>query len=77
MKNRTKSIITVFLIFSSFIIFAQNRTITGIVTSKGDGLPLPGANILVKGKSIGASTNFEGQYTLGVPNKDVTLVFSY
>tara|TARA_R110002049_G_scaffold97783_2_gene238172 strand:- start:1696 stop:4824 length:3129 start_codon:yes stop_codon:yes gene_type:complete len=77
MKNRTKSIITVFLIFSSFVVFAQNRAITGIVTSKDDGLPLPGANILVKGETIGASTNFEGQYTLGIPSNNVTLVFSY
>ena len=29
--------------------FAQNKTITGTVTSKADGLPIPGATIKIKG----------------------------
>lgn len=39
------------LLFVSFAAFAQQRTITGTVTSKGDGLPIPGVNVKIKGKT--------------------------
>lgn len=49
--------------------------IRGTVTEDGV-LPLPGANILVKGTTNGTQTDFDGNYTIEVePNQ--TLVFSY
>ncbi len=54
---------------------AQAQTVTGTVTEENG--PLPGANVIVKGTSNGATTDFDGNYTLNnVPN-DATLVFSY
>ena len=41
-----------------------------------DGTPLPGANIIIKGSTVGASTDFDGKYTIPVA-KGQTLVFSY
>ncbi len=52
------------------------RTITGTL-SDISGEPLIGANILVKGTTIGAVTDFDGTYTLDVPDGSNVLVFSY
>ncbi|WP_298551485.1 TonB-dependent receptor [uncultured Algibacter sp.] len=56
---------------------AQNKTITGTVTSKTDGLTLPGVNVIVKGTSNGASTDFDGNYSINVTEENAILVFSY
>ena len=40
------------------------------------GLPLPGANIMIKGTSIGTQTDFDGEYEIETKPGDV-LVFSY
>ena len=57
-------------------VFAQNRTITGTVTAKEDGLPIPGATVKVKGSSTGTQTNTAGKFTLSVPAGS-TLVVSF
>lgn len=77
MKLRTKGLIVIFLALGNLMAFAQNITIQGVITAEDDNEPLPGANVLVKGQSIGASANFDGAYTLEVPGEDVILVFSY
>jgi len=77
MKNRTKGLVVIFLVLGNLVAFAQNITIQGVITAEDDGLPLPGANVVVKDMAIGASANFDGEYTLEVPSGDVTLVFSY
>jgi DNA-binding ferritin-like protein (Dps family) len=51
------------------------NTISGVVTESG--LPLPGANVVVKGTSIGTSTDFDGRYTIKIPNANSQLEFSY
>ena len=55
---------------------AQNRTITGTITSAEDGEALIGVNVLVKGTSTGTITDFDGKYSIEVPEKS-TLNFSY
>lgn len=68
----TKVLLLAAVLFTS-VSFAQ--TVTGTV-SEANG-PLPGASVVVKGTSNGASTDFDGNYSLNnVPN-DATLVFSY
>ena len=52
------------------------RTITGVITS-GDGEALIGANVIVKGTTIGTVTDFDGRYELEVPDNTTTLVVSY
>jgi len=49
-------------------VFAQNRTVTGTVTAKDDGLPIPGASVKIKGSSVGTQTNASGKFTLSVPS---------
>jgi len=65
-----------FLMLSITQVFAQNRTVTGTVTAKDDGLPIPGVTVKVKGTAIGTQTNSAGKYTLSVP-AGATLVFTF
>lgn len=58
-------------------LWAQNRTITGKVTSATDGQPMPGVNVTLKDSPTGVSTDGEGSYRITVPNGKVTLVFSF
>jgi|SRR5665647_23977 len=48
------------------VAFAQ-KTITGKVTSKEDGLGLPGVTVIVTGTNIGSITDASGNYSLSVP----------
>lgn len=57
-------------------VISQEKTVTGKVTDEA-GIPLPGTTVLVKGTSIGASTDFDGNYTITIPDGSTTLVFSY
>ena len=55
---------------------AQDRTVSGTVTSDEEG-PLPGVNILLKGTTVGTVTDIEGNYRINVTGgDDATLVFS-
>ena len=65
----------VFLLLGS-VVNAQSKTITGKVISGEDGMELPGVNIIEKGTSNGASTDFDGNYSISVSNNAV-LVYSY
>ncbi len=51
-------------------------TIKGIVTG-GDGQPIPGASVAVRGTTIGTITTAEGSYTLTNVPSNATLVFSF
>jgi TonB-linked SusC/RagA family outer membrane protein len=65
-----------FLMFFVTQVYAQNRTVTGTVTAKEDGLPIPGASVKVKGSSKGTQTSSSGTFSLSVPGNAV-LVFSF
>ena len=55
--------------------FAQDRQITGKVTSSEDGSPIPGVSISVKGTSKGTTSVADGSYRISVGN-GTTLIFS-
>lgn len=57
-------------------VFAQDRTVTGKVTSAEDGSALPGVNVVIKGSAIGTVTDVNGVYSLSIPAGS-TLVFSF
>jgi iron complex outermembrane receptor protein len=58
-------------------VFAQETTVTGTVTDAESGETLPGVNVTIQGTQSGTVTNAQGQYELGVPGPDATLVFSF
>jgi TonB-linked SusC/RagA family outer membrane protein len=53
----------------------QAKQIHGTVTDKSNS-PLPGVSVLIKGKQVGTSTDFDGKYSIKASEEDV-LVFSY
>lgn len=55
---------------------AQEATITGKVVDEPTGEPLPGAGVVIKGTTTGASTNLDGNFTINVKPTD-TLVISF
>lgn len=57
--------------------FAQERTVSGTVTSAETGEALPGVNIMLAGTSTGVVTGIEGDYRLSVPSDGGTLIFSF
>ncbi|MDW5287211.1 TonB-dependent receptor [Formosa sp. PL04] len=57
-------------------IFSQTKTVSGNVTDIL-GNPLPGVTVLVQGVSRGASTDFDGEFSIDDVSDSDTLVFSY
>jgi TonB-linked SusC/RagA family outer membrane protein len=57
-------------------VFAQNVTVTGVVTDAADRTAIPAVSILVKGTTTGTQTDASGRYSINAaPNS--TLVFTY
>lgn len=65
-----------FLLWGGSALLAQ-RTITGQVTDAENGESLVGASIIVEGTSIGASTDFDGNFSLNVPSTATALRITY
>jgi TonB-linked SusC/RagA family outer membrane protein len=57
--------------------WAQERLITGKVTSSEDGSGLPGVNVLIKGTTSGTVTDADGKYSFAVPSTGAILAFSF
>jgi TonB-linked SusC/RagA family outer membrane protein len=65
-----------FLVLCISQVFAQNHTVTGTVTAKDDGQPLPGVTVKLKGTTVATVTNAAGKYSISAPATGV-LVFSF
>ena len=50
--------------------------VSGVLTDEADN-PLPGVNVLVKGTTIGTTTDAQGRYSLNVPDENSILVISF
>lgn len=75
MKTKFSVILTLILALVVQISFAQEKSISGTV-SDNNGLPLPGATVIIQGTSSGVTTDFDGKYSISANQGDV-LVFSY
>ena len=74
MRSKFKWIFTLLIALSMQFSFAQEKTVTGVV-SDGTG-PLPGANVVVQGSKTGTQTDVDGKYSIKAKAGDV-LVFSF
>ncbi len=74
MKTKFNGILTLLLALVVQVSFAQDRTISGVV-SDGTG-SLPGVSVIKKGTKIGTETDFDGKYSIKAKTGDV-LVFSF
>lgn len=57
--------------------WAQERVISGKVSSEEDGSALPGVNVVLKGTTNGTNTDADGNFKLTIPASGGTLVFSF
>ncbi|WP_321280872.1 TonB-dependent receptor [Marinifilum fragile] len=64
------------LLIGSQIVNAQSKQVSGTVTSAEDGMGMPGVSVVIKGTTIGASTDIDGKYTLKAEPSDI-LMFSF
>ena len=75
MKTKFNVILTLLLVFVVQISFAQEKKVSGTV-SDSEGLPLPGATVVVSGTNSGVSTDFDGNYSI-IANTGDVLSFSF
>lgn len=75
-KNRFLSFLLFCMAFISVEVYAQDIKISGTVISGADNYPIIGANILVKGTTIGTITDVDGNFSFEAP-KGSTLIISY
>ena len=68
-----------FTLFICAIGFSQNKgTISGVLLDKdSNNLPLPFANVVIKGAKMGANTDIDGKYTISIAPGNYTVQFSF
>src|SRR5690606_26151409 len=83
-KTQNHSFKSLFLLLFGFVSFAftfnahaQSILVNGTITDDG-GMPVAGATVVIKSNpTVGTQSDFDGNYSITVPNEQTTLVFSY
>lgn len=75
MKSKFTWIFTLLLAFFIQLSFAQERTISGVVTDT-NGMPVPGVTVTVEGSAAGVQTDFDGKYSINASTGQ-RLVFTF
>ncbi|MDZ7755533.1 TonB-dependent receptor [Rhodohalobacter sp.] len=70
------SCVALLFVFTATQTFAQQGTVEGVI-SDTDNNPLPGANVVLVGENIGASTNPDGEYSISASAGNYTLQVSF
>ncbi|HEA30690.1 MAG TPA: TonB-dependent receptor [Leeuwenhoekiella sp.] len=77
-KHEFKSSVLIWIFILPLLSFSQDlKTISGTITSQEDNMPLPGVNILVENTNYATVSDFDGNFTLEVPENGATLKVSY
>jgi TonB-linked SusC/RagA family outer membrane protein len=74
---KRKLLLFICAFFVGISLYAQERNVTGKVSDAGTGEPLPGVNVVLKGTTIGTTTDVDGGFSLVVPDESTVLVFSF
>ena len=74
MRTKFNGFLTLLLALLVQITFAQEKTISGVVSDASG--PLPGVSVVIKGTSKGTQTNFDGHYQIAAKVGDI-LMFSF
>ena len=74
--NKMKRSVTLLLTFLSVSVYGQDLTVSGTLTSGEDQQPMIGVNVVIRGTTLGASTDYNGSYTIQAPS-DAILEFSF
>nr|WP_294929044.1 SusC/RagA family TonB-linked outer membrane protein [uncultured Flavobacterium sp.] len=76
MNQNVLKLLFLFFLFGFQNLQAQTATVTGTITDT-NGMPIPGVNVNVKGTKTNTSSDFDGKYSISVPNQSAILIFSY
>jgi TonB-linked SusC/RagA family outer membrane protein len=71
-----KKLVLLFISICFFSITNAQFTVSGKITDQ-EGKPLMGANVIIKGTSIGTVTDTDGKYSISISAEDSILVFSF
>src|SRR5687767_2153856 len=75
MRARCRILATALILSAPVSLIAQDRTVRGTVVDSATGSPLVGANIVVRGTTLGTVTGTDGRFTLAnVPARDVNIL---
>ncbi len=69
--------LTVVLLMLSLAAWAQERTVSGKITSSEDGSAVPGVNVVEKGTSNGTTSDMDGNFKINITSGDAVLSFSF
>ncbi|MDQ6478239.1 SusC/RagA family TonB-linked outer membrane protein [Dyadobacter sp. LHD-138] len=75
-STHPRAVLMLMLLFCSFQVFGQVK-VSGKVSDKSTGEPVPGASVIVKGTKEGTGTNAQGVYELTVADGNAVLIFSF
>jgi len=75
--NKSLSIHIILFFFWSLVSFSQNYTITGKVFDSESKEPLPFVPVLIKGTTVGATTDFDGNYSISTSKMGDSIIASY
>ncbi|TDE03769.1 SusC/RagA family TonB-linked outer membrane protein [Flavobacterium hiemivividum] len=75
----TKKVIRLLFVLCMVCTYGMNAqtTVKGVVVDSATKVALPGVSIVIKGTSNGTTTDFDGNYSINVPNNETALEFSY
>ncbi len=71
-----KTLGILFFMMLTTVMVAQQVSVTGRVTSRADGYPVPGVSVVQQGTTIGTITDVDGNYSITTEMGE-TLVFSF
>lgn len=70
------SFVSVLLLLTPYHLQAQDRKVSGTINDETNN-PLPGVNVIIKGTTLGTTTNFEGKFSIIVPEENNALLITY
>ena len=74
--KKVSSIIICMIFAVQFSTYAQGISVSGTITD-GEGVTLPGVNVMVVGTTSGAISDGNGRFSITVPNENAVLQFSF
>ncbi|WP_199140732.1 SusC/RagA family TonB-linked outer membrane protein [Pedobacter sp. ASV12] len=76
MKGKSTFILLLFSMLFALSVRAQEIDVSGKVTSKSDGSPIPGVSVKIQGTNTGVATDQNGNFRIKVPKAGTILEFS-
>ncbi len=72
-----RNFLTVFFLLFCIRSFGQTAILTGTVTNQVTNEPIYSANVVIQGTTIGATTDFDGKFSLEIPIEETIIEISY